>query len=165
MFSSHLFWTSGLLDAPAGVTQEEGHTGLLIHFPSAVLALIFLARSIQPFLSLVHREVEFRVLTIKWFSTVGHFFFFFFFFSYVFFSKGKIPVTGIRTHVPTCQKVSSLPTELPGRQQYNVGETYWKLFLFHRLQRQNLFMAFSINNCRESAGTLTVIHGYLRYGM
>ena len=26
---------------PAGVTQEEGHTGFLIHLPSAVLALIF----------------------------------------------------------------------------------------------------------------------------
>ena len=24
VFSSHLFWTSGLLDVPAGVTQEEG---------------------------------------------------------------------------------------------------------------------------------------------
>ena len=29
-----------LVDAPAGVTQEEGHTGFL-HLPSAVLALIF----------------------------------------------------------------------------------------------------------------------------
>ena len=46
------------VDVPAGVTQEEGHTGFL-HFPSAVLALIFLARRIQPFFSLVDREVEF----------------------------------------------------------------------------------------------------------
>ena len=46
-----------LVDVPAGVTQEEGHTGLL-HLPSAVLALIFLARRIQPSLSL-DREVEF----------------------------------------------------------------------------------------------------------
>ena len=38
VFSSHLFCTSGLLDIPSGVTQEEGHTGFLIHFPSAVLA-------------------------------------------------------------------------------------------------------------------------------
>ena len=29
------------VDAPAGVIQEEGHTGFLIHLPSAVLALIF----------------------------------------------------------------------------------------------------------------------------
>ena len=53
-----------LVDVPAGVTQEEGHTGFLIHLLSAVLALIFLARKIQPFLSLVDREVEFCVLTI-----------------------------------------------------------------------------------------------------
>ena len=38
------------------VTQEEGHTGFLIHLLSAVRALIFLARRIQPFLSLVDRE-------------------------------------------------------------------------------------------------------------
>ena len=25
------------MDVPAGVTQEEGHTGFLIHLPSAVL--------------------------------------------------------------------------------------------------------------------------------
>ena len=59
VFSSHSFWTSSSLDVPAGVTQEEGHTGFFIHFLSAVRALIFLARSIQPFLSLVDREVEF----------------------------------------------------------------------------------------------------------
>ena len=45
-------------------TQEEGNTGFSIHLLSAVLALIFLARRIQPFLSLVDREVEFCVLTI-----------------------------------------------------------------------------------------------------
>ena len=49
-----------LVDAPAGVTQEEGHTGFL-HLPSAVIALIFLARRVQPSLSLVDREVEFCV--------------------------------------------------------------------------------------------------------
>ena len=50
--------------APAEVIhQEEGHTGFL-HLPSAVLALTFLARRIQPFLSLVDREVEFCVLKI-----------------------------------------------------------------------------------------------------
>ena len=32
------------VDVPAGVTQEEGHTGFLIHLLSAVLALIFFAR-------------------------------------------------------------------------------------------------------------------------
>ena len=62
VFSSHSFWTS--MDVPAGVTQEEGHTGFLIHLLSAVHALIFLARRIQPFLSLVDREVKFCVLPI-----------------------------------------------------------------------------------------------------
>ena len=50
------------VDVPAGVTQEEGHTGFL-HLLSAVLALIFLARRIQSFLSLVNRKVEFSVVT------------------------------------------------------------------------------------------------------
>ena len=42
----------------------RGHTGFFIHLLSAVRALIFLARRIQPFLSLVDREVEFCVLMI-----------------------------------------------------------------------------------------------------
>ena len=63
LFSSHLFWTSSSLDVPAGVTQEEGHTGFFIHLPSALYAFILLARRIQPFVSLVDREVEFYVLT------------------------------------------------------------------------------------------------------
>ena len=50
------------VDAPAGVTQEEGHTEFL-HLPSAVLALVFLARRIQPSLSLVDHEVVFCVPT------------------------------------------------------------------------------------------------------
>ena len=52
------------MDVPAGVTQEEGHTGFFIHLLSAVRAFIFLARRIQPFLSLVDREVEFCVIII-----------------------------------------------------------------------------------------------------
>ena len=52
----------GFEDVPAEVTHEEGQTGFL-HLPSAVLALTFLARRIQLFLSLVDREVEFYVLT------------------------------------------------------------------------------------------------------
>ena len=63
VMSFHLLWTSGLfVDVPAGVTQEEGRTGFL-HLPSAVLALIFVARRIQLLLSLVDREVELCVLT------------------------------------------------------------------------------------------------------
>ena len=65
VFSSHSFLTSSSLDVPAGVTQQEGHTGFLIHLLSAVRALIFLARRIQPsFLSLVDREVKFRVVVV-----------------------------------------------------------------------------------------------------
>ena len=62
--SSHSLWTSSLLDVPAGVTQEEGHTEFLIHLFSAVRASIFLARRIQSFLSLVDCEVGICVLTI-----------------------------------------------------------------------------------------------------
>ena len=51
------------------VTQEEGHTGFFIPLPSAVRALIFLARRIQPFLPLVDHEVDFFVPTIQSFST------------------------------------------------------------------------------------------------
>ena len=51
------------VNVPAGVTQKEGHTGFL-PLPYAVRALIFLARRVQPFHSLVDREVEFCVLTI-----------------------------------------------------------------------------------------------------
>ena len=69
MFSSHLLWTSGSFDVPAGVIQEEGQTGLIIHLPSAVRALIFLARRIQPFLPFVYCQVELCVLTISSFST------------------------------------------------------------------------------------------------
>ena len=71
VFSSHSFWTSSSLDIPAVVTQEEGHTGFLIHL-SAVRAFIFLAKRIQPFLSLVDREVEFCVLTIQSFSILPY---------------------------------------------------------------------------------------------
>ena len=101
VFSSHLFWASSSLDVPGGVTREESHTGFLIHLPSAARALIFLARRIQSSFSLVDREVEFCVhQRLNRFPLVGHFFFFFL--------VRKIPFTGVRTHVPTCQKVTRL---------------------------------------------------------
>ena len=107
VLSSHPFWTS--MDVPAGVTQEEGHTGFLIHLPSAVRALIFVARRIQPFLSLVDREVEFCVLTNYSFSTRWAFYFVFLVFS------EKYPVCRDRTHVPTCQKVTRCQLSYRGR--------------------------------------------------
>ena len=49
-----------ILDIKFVGRTSRGHTGFLIHLLSAVRALIFLARRIQPsFLSLVDREVEF----------------------------------------------------------------------------------------------------------
>ena len=53
-----------ILDITFVGRTSRGHTGFFIHLLSAVRALIFLARRIQPFLSLVDREVEFCVLTI-----------------------------------------------------------------------------------------------------
>ena len=48
------------VDAPAGVTQEEGHTGFL-HLPSAVLALIFyVVAEVKPRIAraLSHQEAK-----------------------------------------------------------------------------------------------------------
>ena len=97
------------MDVPAGVTQEEGHTGFLIHLVSAVHALIFLARRIQPFLSLVDREVEFCVLTIL--IVLHPLGIFIFVFSFL---VRKIPFAGIEL---TSQRVRGLrgTSELPGR--------------------------------------------------
>ena len=64
VFFPFILDTSSSLDVPAGAIQEKGYTGFFIHLPSAVRALIFFARRIQPFPSLVDREVEFCVLTI-----------------------------------------------------------------------------------------------------
>ena len=117
VFSSHSFWTSSSLDVPAGVTQEEGHTGFLIHLLSAVRALIFLARRIQPFLSLVDREVEFCVLTISSFSTRWAFLILFFSFL-----VRKIPFAGIEL---TSQRVRRLrgTSELPAQKSMNKSGT------------------------------------------
>ena len=100
VFSSHSFWTSSSLDVPAGVTHEEGHTGFLIHLFSAVRALIFHARRIQPFLSLVDREVEFLCTNgLIVLHPLGIFFLIFFFLS------EKIPFAGIEL---TSQRVRRL---------------------------------------------------------
>ena len=59
-------------------SHKKDHTGFLIHLPSAVHAFIFLARRIQPFLSLVDRELNFFVITIYSFSTCWAFFLIYF---------------------------------------------------------------------------------------
>ena len=108
VFSSHSFWTTSSLDVPAGVTHEEDHTGFFIHLLSAVRVLIFLARRIQPFLSLVDRNF------VKSFST--RWAFYFCFFSLL---VRKIPFAGIEL---TSQRVKGLrgTSELSGRPANSV---------------------------------------------
>ena len=61
----HTLSTGTILTEPVCVCVcEEGHTGFFIRLISAVRALTFLAKKIQPFLSLVDFEDEFGVLTI-----------------------------------------------------------------------------------------------------
>ena len=67
---------SRLVNAPAGVTQEEGDTGFL-QFPFAVLASIFVARRIQLLHFLVD-NVENCVLKIKSSSTCWYYLFYLF---------------------------------------------------------------------------------------
>ena len=105
VFSSHLFWASSSSDVPAGVAQEEGHTGFLI-LPSAVHALIFLARRIQPFFSLVDREG--RILCTNDLNLL-HLLGIFFFFSE---EKSRLPGSNSRPDVSEGYEVTS---ELPGR--------------------------------------------------
>ena len=88
------------MDVPAGVTQEEGHTGFLIHLPSAVRALIFVARRIQPFLSLVDRES--RILCTNELIVLHPLGIFIFIF---YFLVRKIPFAGIKL---TSQRVRRL---------------------------------------------------------
>ena len=52
------FFFPFILDIKFVGRTSRGHTGFL-NLPSAVRALIFLARRIQPFLSLVDRDAEF----------------------------------------------------------------------------------------------------------
>ena len=94
----------------ARVTQEEGHTGFFIHLLSAyqpgshtgffiqlfLRALLFLAKMIQPFLSLVD-QVILHQLSI-------------FTFIFIYFFSEKNPVCRDRTHVPSCQKERSNET-------------------------------------------------------
>ena len=104
-----------ILDIKFVGRTSRAHTGgrshrIFIPLPSAVLAFIFLARRIQPFLSLVDREVEFlgtNDLIVLYLLGI------IFIFIYVFFSE-KNPVYRDRTHVPTCQKVTWLPLSYRG---------------------------------------------------
>ena len=117
---------------PAGVTQEEGHTGFLIHLLSAVRAFIFLARRIQPFLSVVDCEVEFLCTNDFSPPPLGIFILFFSFL------VRKIPFAGIEL---TSQRVSEgyeVPlsyrrdprTLVPGSVQCSTIYIYLFIYLF-----------------------------------
>ena len=122
VFCSHSFWTSSSLDVPAGVTQEEGHTGFLTHLLSAVRALLFLARKIQPFFSLVDREVEFRILCTNDLIVLHPLGIFILVFS---FSVRKIPFAGIEL---TSQRVRGYMVPLSYRgDRPLVGHFFWNL--------------------------------------
>ena len=108
LYSVCVFFPS-ILDIKFVGRTSRGHTGFLIHLPSAVRALIFVARRIQPFLSLVDREVEFCVLPNNRSPPVGHFYFGFLVFS------EKNSVCRDRTHVPMCQKVTRCLLSYRGR--------------------------------------------------
>ena len=94
-----------ILDVKIVGSTSRGHTGFLTHLPSAaVLALIFLVRRIQPFLSLVDREVDFlRTNDLIVIHLLGIYLILFIYLVW----KKKIPGTEIRTHVQTRQKVTN----------------------------------------------------------
>ena len=67
-----------LVDVPAGVIQEEGHTGFL-HLPSAVLALIFIAQGFsRPFPSSTVKS-SFVYPRINRSPLVGHYYYYYYF--------------------------------------------------------------------------------------
>ena len=104
LLSFDLFWTSDLWMHQWGNIE-------FFRFPSAVIALIFIARNIQPSLSLVDHGVEPCVLPRNIRSPlVGHYYCFIFL-------RGKIPVrvvTAPRFELTfQRQKISRLPTEPP----------------------------------------------------
>ena len=98
VFSSHLFWTSSSLDVPAGVTQEEGHTGFLIHLPPAVHAFILSREGFSRSFPSSTVKSNFVYSRINPSPFVGHFFIYFL-------VRKNTSVTGILTHVPTRQKL------------------------------------------------------------
>ena len=98
---------SFILDIKFVGRTSRGHTGFLIHLLSAVGASIFLARRIQPFLSLVDREVTFLCTNdLIVLRPLGILFSFFSFFS------EKIPFAGIEL---TSQRVRGYMVLVPLR--------------------------------------------------
>ena len=100
-----------MLDVPAGVTQEEGHTGFFINLLSAVRALIFLARKVQPSFPSLTVKSNLCTNDLIVLHPLGILVLFFSFFSFL---VRKIPFAGIEL---TFQRVRGLrgTSELPGR--------------------------------------------------
>ena len=91
------------MDAPAGVTQEEGHTGFL-RLPSVVLAFVFIAKWIQPFLSLVNSvKSNFVYPRINCSPLLVGYDFYLFISLFVRKNPTSCDCTEIRTHVPTSE--------------------------------------------------------------
>ena len=92
-----------LVDVPAEVAQEEGHTGFL-HLPSAVLALIFSREGHSRFFTSSTVKSSFAYKRINRSSLVGHFFLIYI---PVYIFCEEIPslcdCKEIRTHVPTSE--------------------------------------------------------------
>ena len=108
LFSSHSFWTPSSLDVPAGVTQEEGHTGFLIHLPSAVRALFFSREGFShSFPSSTVRSNFLCTNDLIVLHSLGIFIFIFYFFS------EKNSVCRDRTH--NVSEGYEVTSELPGR--------------------------------------------------
>ena len=152
VLSLHLFWTSCLWTYQPGshrrkVTQE-GHTGFIIHLPSAVLAITFLARKVQPFLSLVDREVKFLCTNeLIILHLLGTFFFFFFFRK----NPSSCDCTGIQTQVPTSEgfEVTNLTTGASGSGLRSFIQSIWSDKLVRGSARIKLSrrMMMSSGNC------------------
>ena len=111
VFSSHSFWKSSSLDVPAGVTQEEGHTGFVTHLLSAVRAVFFSREGFSHSFPTSTVKSNFVYLRFNRSPPVGHFLF-------LFFLVRKIPFAGIEL---TSQRVRGLrgTCELPGRPALN----------------------------------------------
>ena len=116
VFSSHLLWTSSSLymyqpgSQRRKVTQDFSST-----FHLRCMPLFFSREGFSRSFPSSTVKSNFVYYRFNPSPLVGHFYFYFLFL------VGKIQVTGIRTHVPTCQKVTRLPTErhtapyIPGR--------------------------------------------------
>ena len=95
------------MDAPAGVTQEESHTGFLC-LPSAGLALIFSREGFSRSFPSSTVRSNFMYPRVNRSPLVGHFF--------LFFLRKNPSATAPRFELTSqLQKASRLPTEPPGQ--------------------------------------------------